>query len=1043
MSWSWTQLKVFGGRGLGHLAREKHISARDKLFADFSKHVVAESSAVIPLGRKARRPLVTAKAPSRTAQRSSAPKKTAKSKKPKVAKATTPSSGSGGGGGGATTRQLCDDDSENESAARLREQLLHVLVDRQRQEEEIVALRALARSLKEEVEQLEQLRAENARLHGELGDANRELERLRNAVNHKIPRHKVVAVQARAELECVKSQLEDEQVHCDQLRVQVAYFTARSDTPIRVSKPLQPRHGTTTINATRSSSMSKNLQDPWTRPGKAERETLDRERGAFLLQCRMDAVHDRENQSACGNDGSEKELRMRCSHSKGSRLSSSAISSSSEPSSSRTSHGDGGGDAKRLNDSSSVVEQPSPPHEGSDAFSAQVHRDLSGLDHELQELHLSLQKLPTYTKGGAFPSLNLISLSLQAAIMEDHFERVLDAAGGGGGDKRARDAAQEAQQQQQAKKRKHAASSASSASLSKQELDSLLATAAAQEMDHLDARALKSMVTALDKLIKKNALLRSKYADTPEKFMDSEVALDDELTKWKQVAAAPALYPHVVELDVVPMLLGLFAHENIDVRLDVIALLAELTDVDDADASLEPTRVLVKALLDHNLLSLLVTNLYQLDVPDIEHKDEESTGIYNSLQILENVADLEPSACEQVCKNTQILPFLMQQVRAKRPFGQNKLYASEILSILLQSGPQPREIFMKQVDRDSKKTVKQVDLMDELLQAIALYRKRNPATDEEEEFVENLVNSLCSVLLAPAAQTHFRHLEGLELVLRCMKDRTQFVFRGALRILDHAIMGNARNCERLVEVGGLKIVFSVFMGKKTAKIKNKKVKGAEKAKEEENTMSIMASLCALLTPEAKYDVFDRFHAKFVENDMEKVDRLVDLFVKYHQRVVQSDGAEDENDEEDEDEDERYLRRLDAGLFTLQRITHAVAHLCHFSKKTRAYVMVKFHERSIDMELLSQVLEKQLEMLVSSASVDDADVKAENGGNDAEAKSVAGNSEKEEAQRKLLMRLLETLRLDDMPPSSDSDDQAVKEQPNEEIENSEEKPEPQT
>uniref|UniRef100_K3X709 Beta-catenin-like protein 1 N-terminal domain-containing protein n=1 Tax=Globisporangium ultimum (strain ATCC 200006 / CBS 805.95 / DAOM BR144) TaxID=431595 RepID=K3X709_GLOUD len=624
--------------------------------------------------------------------------------------------------------------------------------------------------------------------------------------------------------------------------------------------------------------------------------------------------------------------------------------------------------------------------------------------------------------------------------MDDHFERVLDAAGGGA-DKRARDGA--AESQQQTKKRKHAASAAP---LSKQELDLLLATATAQDMDQLDARALKSMATALDKLIKKNALLRSKYADMPEKFMDSEVALDDELTKWKQVAAAPALYPHVVELDVMPMLLGLFAHENIDIRLDVIALLAELTDVDDADASLEPTRVLVKALLDYNLLSLLVTNLYQLDVPDIEHKDEEAAGVYNSLQILENVADLEPSACEQVCKNTQILPFLMQQVRAKRPFGQNKLYASEILSILLQSGPQPRKTFMTREaedDKDSKKVVKQVDLMDELLQAIAPYRKRNPATDEEEEFVENLVNSLCSVLLVPSAQTHFRHLEGLELVLRCMKDRTQFVFRGALRILDHAIMSNARNCERLVEVGGLKILFSVFMGKKTAKIKNKKVKGTEKAKEEENTMSIMASLCALLTPEAKYDVFDRFHAKFVENDMEKVDRLVDLFVKYHQRVAQSDGVEAEDDEDEEDEDERYLRRLDAGLFTLQRITHAMAHLCHFSKKTRAYVMVKFHERSIDMELLSQILEEQLEMLLSSTSTDDADLKAENDGNDGETKFATGGSEKEkeEAQRKLLMRLLETLRLDDMPPPSDSNDHPVKEQPNEEVENGEEKSEP--
>lgn len=626
--------------------------------------------------------------------------------------------------------------------------------------------------------------------------------------------------------------------------------------------------------------------------------------------------------------------------------------------------------------------------------------------------------------------------------MEDHFERVLDAAVGS--NKRSHEDTQ--QQMRNPAKRKKAGGSSSSSSLSKQEIDSLLANADAQEIDHLDARALKSMVNTLEKLIRKNALLRSKYADTPEKFMDSEVALDEELTKWKQVAASPALYPHLVELEVVPMLLALFAHENLDIRLDVISLLADLTDVDDADASLQATLLLVNALMEHKLLSLLVTNLYQLDVPDIDDKEEEAAGIYNSLQILENLADLEPKACEQVCATTEVFPFLLKQVTGKRRFSQNKLYASEILSILLQSGAQSREKFIvlavADADTSAKKSkrnekAKPADLMDELLQAIAPYRKRDPSSEEEEEFVENLVNSLCSVLLLPAAQNHFRHLEGLELVLRCMKDRTQYVFRGALRILDHAIIGNKRNCERLVEVGGLKILFSVFMGKKTAKVKNKKVKGAEKAKEEENIMSIMASLCALLTPEAKYDVFDRFHAKFVENDMEKMDRLVDLFAKYHHRVAQSDLAEkSEYDDDEDEEDERYLRRLDAGLFTLQRIAHAVAHLCHFSKKNRAYVMVKFHERSIDMELLSQILREQLEMLVSSSSdaVED----------EAAAKSTNGSEkEKEAAQKKLLSQLLETLKLEDSSSSAAEDeDAAVKDdeaRADAEVEEDEEKP----
>lgn len=50
--------------------------------------------------------------------------------------------------------------------------------------------------------------------------------------------------------------------------------------------------------------------------------------------------------------------------------------------------------------------------------------------------------------------------------------------------------------------------------------------------------------------------------------------------------------------------------------------------------------------------------------------------------------------------------------------------------------------------------------------------------------------------------------------------------------------------------GGLKVLFTVFMGKKknkAAKSKNKRVNGAKEAKEEEDVMSIRASL-SMLTP---------------------------------------------------------------------------------------------------------------------------------------------------------------------------------------------------
>lgn len=526
-----------------------------------------------------------------------------------------------------------------------------------------------------------------------------------------------------------------------------------------------------------------------------------------------------------------------------------------------------------------------------------------------------------------------------------------------------------------------------SSELSRREIAALVDAGERTEIAALDARAVKAMAKALQKRIRQNALLREKHADEPAKFMDSEVELDVELARWKPVAAAPMLYPQLVELGVAPMLLGLLAHENLDIRLSVISLLSELTDADEAEEnSLAAAVDLAKHLVEQKLLPLLVSNLYQLSSTakddESEEEDEEAAGIYNSLQILENLADLTPHMSERVASDTPIFQFLMSQVVPKRRFSQNKLYASEILSIVLQSGPKPRDAFVKPqtlhvVDGDStrhkdkKKSKAEVDLMDELLQAIAPYRKKDPSSDEEEEFVENLVNSLCSILLSPSAQQHFRRLEGLELMLRCLKDRKLFIFPAALRVLDHATMDNARNCERLVEVGGLKSIFSVFMGRKSAKASNNKKR--DKAKEEENVVGIVTSMCAFVHVDAKYDVFDRLHAKFVESDMEKVDRLVDLFSKYLNRVANSTQVDD--DDEEQDNEDRYLLRLDAGLFVLQRIAFVIAHLCEFSKKLQAYVVVKFHERNVELENLRLVLAEQLELLVADTAGEPADAEA--------------------------------------------------------------------
>ena len=74
-----------------------------------------------------------------------------------------------------------------------------------------------------------------------------------------------------------------------------------------------------------------------------------------------------------------------------------------------------------------------------------------------------------------------------------------------------------------------------------------------------------------------NQDLRIRHADDPEKFLKSEVDLDEEVKKVQQLAAAPELYGQFVNEGGVKLLSGLLNHTNTDIASGVLGTLSELT----------------------------------------------------------------------------------------------------------------------------------------------------------------------------------------------------------------------------------------------------------------------------------------------------------------------------------------------------------------------------------------------------------------------------------------------------------------------------------
>ncbi|KAL6326349.1 hypothetical protein AAG906_007854 [Vitis piasezkii] len=453
----------------------------------------------------------------------------------------------------------------------------------------------------------------------------------------------------------------------------------------------------------------------------------------------------------------------------------------------------------------------------------------------------------------------------------------------------------------------------------------------------LDLKTLKKLVLAFERRLRDNIEARLKYPDQPDKFADSEIELHEEIQRLKTLAGGPELYPDLVNLNVIPSILGLLSHDNSDIAVDVVGLLQDLTDEDVLEDNDEPARVLVDALIENNVLELLVQNLTRLSESD----PDEMAAVYATLSTLENLIEVKPAVAEMVCERTKLMRWLLGKIKV-REFDSNKQYASEILAILLQNSAA------------NQRRLGQMNGVDVVLQAVAMYKSRDPKTADEEEMVENLFDCLCCLLMPLENKERFVRAEGVELMIIIMKQK-KLAYGSAIRALDFAMTKYPPACERFVDVLGLKTAFAAFMGKIPMSKKNKKERYQEEL--EERIISLIASLFGGILRGSRRD---RLLSKFVENECEKIDRLMELYIRYSDRVKAETKRMNQLklDDLEMDEDERYNRRLEAGLYTLQLISIILSHLWSSENpRMRARIELLLKQQRITKEDIIDILQE--------------------------------------------------------------------------------------
>ncbi|KNZ81473.1 hypothetical protein J132_00439 [Termitomyces sp. J132] len=475
--------------------------------------------------------------------------------------------------------------------------------------------------------------------------------------------------------------------------------------------------------------------------------------------------------------------------------------------------------------------------------------------------------------------------------------------------------------------------------------------AAMDDSEALSVTAIRRMLLRFERAMNKNQDLRSKYPDDPTKFIDSEADLDAAIKGLLPLAQAPVLaYPELVRSGSVALLVGLLAHENADIVIDIVELIHELTDEDvgnedddeeSGETAEEALKVLIESLLENSILELLVDNLSRLK----ETEESDRQGVFHILGIFENVLGFDPHLSSKLVGKTAFLSWALTRTQSKT-HDENRGYAAELLSILLQDNQQNRQEFGKQ------------DGVEATLKTLSQYRRRDPVDADETEFMENIFDALCSALSEPSVKAQFLAAEGPDLMVLMMKERLQSKSR-SIKVLDYAMSGitGSAVCEAFIEASGLKTLFPALMGKGSKK--QRSTTNVPPPEDTGHILGVISSLFSNIASDSPARI--RLLAKFVESNYEKVDKLLEIRDSARTRlnVIEAEILKEKKDTTDEEQSDLeaiwYLRRLDGGLFTLQTVDYILAWIIMEDDGIRAHALQMLRRQNQSLQDIVQTL----------------------------------------------------------------------------------------
>lgn len=353
---------------------------------------------------------------------------------------------------------------------------------------------------------------------------------------------------------------------------------------------------------------------------------------------------------------------------------------------------------------------------------------------------------------------------------------------------------------------------------------------------------------------------RNKFATTPEKFMESEMELVEELERFRTVATDPSLIPLLnSSSDWLHIMLDLLDHPNTDVTEKVVSLLDEVSEIDETMTveDLENLKDLFKNFIQQHLMSKLLTNVKRYGNGEVE-------GISETLEMIENLADLDPMLLDDIDWkdwSNYLADLLYDRSSASSVTRQ---YGAELTAILLRASAKFKSSFLSDPYG-----------LDKVLASMAHFKATGDPQDADEiEYFENLFDIICDSVLDTAGLDNFLTCSGIDLMLMLLTEKTMCRIR-AIKVISFSLSNPSTTgnvADIIVESNGLRILSPILLRQGERSLQKAFPKYFSPAQDVEFICSIVISLLRFCKPEN----LNRVISKLSDKLEDRLGRLIDL-----------------------------------------------------------------------------------------------------------------------------------------------------------------------